>query len=342
MKTVIKYFPLCLFLAGMLISSTLAAQDSAQPKTSVFNYLTRQENAVLHLEIELDSLIGNRKSRNYLPAVLTEPDGHRFHIELRTRGKFRRKTCEIPPVKLKFSKKELKAIGLDTMNEIKLVIPCSLNKENSDLIVREYIAYRIFEQLSPFSVRARLIQLTLREPGQKKGRTMSALLVEHEEEITARLASACREIYGIPADQLQMDQAALTVLFEYMIGNTDWEITACRNIMLLQPHEQDKCYPVPFDFDFSGFVAAPYASPASGTGLRTVLDRYLIADNIDPDALERARRKILAARPDIQALCRHAALSRRSADHLDKFLKVFFEAAEQPGPLPVTLPISGK
>jgi hypothetical protein len=62
------------------------------------------------------------------------------------------------------------------------------------------------------------------------------------------------------------------MIFEYMIGNTDFSIYALHNVRVVQ--RQDKSlHPVPYDFDFSGLVNPPYAMPARGLMLKSVVDR---------------------------------------------------------------------
>jgi hypothetical protein len=61
-------------------------------------------------------------------------------------------------------------------------------------------------------------------------------------------------------------------LFEYMIANTDVSIFKLHNVKLMVT-EQRTTYPVPYDFDFSGLVDAPYASPDPKLGIATVRDR---------------------------------------------------------------------
>ena len=50
--------------------------------------------------------------------TLTDADGKTYQVEIKPRGKYRRKVCEEPPLKVKFSKKALRAEGLDTLNEV--------------------------------------------------------------------------------------------------------------------------------------------------------------------------------------------------------------------------------
>ena len=52
----------------------------------------------------------------------------------------------------------------------------------------------------------------------------------------------------------------LMSMFEYAIGNTDFSIFALHNVRVVT-HPSGAIYPVPYDFDFSGLVSAPYAVP---------------------------------------------------------------------------------
>ena len=62
------------------------------------------------------------------------------------------------------------------------------------------------------------------------------------------------------------------MLFEYMIGNTDMSIWALHNVRLIQKPNRT-LIAVPYDFDLSGLVHAPYATPDRRLGLRSVVDR---------------------------------------------------------------------
>ena len=53
-----------------------------------------------------------------------------------------------------------------------------------------------------------------------------------------------------PPDSMLMDQAGLVAMFEYMIGNTDWDISMMRNVRLIQAAESGKVCVVPYDFRF--------------------------------------------------------------------------------------------
>ncbi|MCC7506906.1 MAG: hypothetical protein IT259_16490 [Saprospiraceae bacterium] len=301
-KSLLRLFACAVLL---LISQIASAQGNGLRMPTIFDRLTQEEAAKLTLEMDYTTLLENRKTNQYFPATLTDANGKTYQVEVKPRGKYRRKVCEEPPLKVKFSKKGLRAEGLDTLNEVKIVMPCYDNPRGDELIIREYVAYRMFEHMTAASVKARLIRLTLKDTHVESKRNMYCLLIEDEEETVARLGGTLVEQYGIPPDSLIMNQAALVCMFQYMIGNTDWDVSMMRNIRLIRSAETGKVLVVPYDFDFSGLVSAPYSSPSSDTGLRTVRDRFLMANGIPQESLKRATQMLRSARKDFLGLCKN-------------------------------------
>ncbi len=326
-------------VVGLLISlfGQIGFAQQASKTQTIFEYLTVDDAAKMTLETDFTTILAQRKSDDYFPAMLTTAKGKTFKVELRPRGKFRRKNCEVPPLKIKFAKKGLKAEKLDTLNEIKLVVPCFDNPLGEELVIKEYLAYRMFEQLTGVSLRARLIRLTIKDTHVEQKRTMLCLLVEDEEELAARLNGREIETYGLPADSLVTHQAALAVMFEYMIGNTDWEIGMLRNVRLVQAHTGGKILVIPYDFDFSGFVGAPYASPSSDSGLKSVRDRFLMSHGLRPEALRRATQILKNSRTMLLNGCESRYLSRETSDQLVAYLETFFQTIDERGEAPTTM-----
>jgi hypothetical protein len=307
----------------------------AQHVPSIFETLTKTEGEKITLEMDLTTIVAQKRSDQYFPAALIGSDGTAYKVEVRPRGKFRRKNAVYPPLKIKFKKKELTQAGLDTLNEIKLVLPCYDNALGDELVIREYLAYKIFEQLSPASVRARLIRLVIHDTHvEKSKKSMFAILVEDMEETCARMNASPVEDYGMPADSLHTNQAALMVVFEYMIGNTDWEVSMLRNVRMLRTKDADKILVMPYDFDFSGLVSAPYSSPSSDTGLKTVRDRFLMPIGVKPEALKRALAMIKKAKPDIYNICRNKYLSKDAVNDIYAFLDTFFDRISETDEMP--------
>lgn len=312
-------------LTIIAFSFSLTPASAQRKMTTVMEAIGQNEGERVTIEMDLTTIMAQRNNDTYFPAAVMTDNGLSFKAEVRPRGKYRRKNSVYPPLKLKFKKKELIAAGMDTLNEIKLVLPAFDNALGDELVIREYLAYKMFEKLSPVHVKARLIRLTIKDTHvEKSKKNMFAILVEDAEETAARYNGVEVEEYGISPDSLAANQAALLVMFEYMIGNTDWDISMMRNVRLLRTQAGGKILALPYDFDFSGLVSAPYASPSSDTGLKTVRDRFLMANGIKPDALKRAVMNLRKNRQAIYDICRNRFVSRDTSDDMMLFLDTFF------------------
>ncbi|MEY4202334.1 MAG: hypothetical protein RL013_35 [Bacteroidota bacterium] len=317
---------------------TLTSAAAQRKMTTIMEAIGQNEGERVTIEMDLTTIMAQRNNDTYFPAAVMTDNGLTFKAEVRPRGKYRRKNAVYPPLKLKFKKKELIAAGMDTLNEIKLVLPAFDNALGDELVIREYLAYKMFEKLSPVHVKARLIRLTIKDTHvEKSKKTMFAILVEDAEETAARYNGVEVEEYGISPDSLAANQAALMVMFEYMIGNTDWDISMMRNVRLIRTQAGGKVLALPYDFDFSGLVSAPYASPSSDTGLRTVRDRFLMANGIKPDALKRAVMNLRKNRQAIYDICRNRFASRDTSDDMMLFLDTFFNQIGEKDEVPQML-----
>jgi len=324
-----------LFIAFFLLAFQAEAQKTPKPKT-IFEYIAPVEGAPVVLESDLTTILANRYSTEYQSAKLTLPDGKSLAVKVQPKGKYRRKTAEVPPLKIKFAKKNLLEMGLDTLNEVRLVLPGKDNRKGDQLLVKEYLIYRMFEQLTNNCVRARLVKVSLRDVHVETfSMEMYGLLVEDNEETSARLNGIEIEQYGLPYDSMAMEQAALVAVFQYMIGNTDWDVAMMRNVRLIRPNDSDKILLVPYDFDFAGLVAAPYASPSSESGLMTVLDRYLMANGIPKSALRQAVQTLKKAERDLYDRCYSKHLSRDVSIEMIRYLETFFLKIDKNWEVPV-------
>lgn len=315
------------FVTYLLIISFFVCASSpvkAQRK-SIFEHLTAEEGAKVTLEADITTIVQQKKTSQYFPGTLTLEDGTVFRVELKPRGRYRRKISEVPPLKMKFKKKDLAAAGFDTLNDIKIVLPTTDSDRGDELLLKEYIAYRMYEHLTPASVKARLVRLNMRDSHvEKSKKTMFAMLLEDEDETAARLKGTVVADYGISNDSLLTNQAAMAIMFQYMIGNTDWEIAMLRNVRLLRAGESGKVLVIPYDFDFSGFVGAPYATPSSESGLKTVRDRFLMANGLNTDALKKSVQLLKNARRPLEGICKSKFVSRQLADEMIAYLDTFF------------------
>lgn len=333
MRMTVRFFKYLLpGLSLLWIARPAFAQTTPTPPPapkSIFEHLTVTDCPKITLELDVTSIIAAKKTNQYFPANMTDASGQTYALEVKPRGRYRRKVSEIPPLKLKFKNKTLTEMGFDTLNEIKLVLPYKVDEKGDELIIKEYLIYRMFEKVTPAAIRARLIRLTLRNTHVEKSKqVMYAILVEHEEETAKRLSGIPVDQFGVPVDSLMHNQAALVCMFEYMIGNTDWDVSMQRNVRLLKAKETGKMLLLPYDFDFSGLVSAPYASPSSESGLKTVQDRFLMNVGVSQNSLRTATNVLRAAKKDFYEICRSKYLSRSASDEMLRYLEIFFQHAQ--------------
>lgn len=323
------------YFSSVFTTTSLVFSQAPAKKSSAFEFIAQKEGAAVQLELDLTELLNNKKTNNYFPAGLTLEDGTTIALEVRARGKFRRRIADVPPLKLKFAKKDMRALGLDTLNEVRLVLPCSFTPEDEARLLREYIAYRMYERLSQYHVKARLIHLTLRDNHVESSKpTVWAILLEHDEEIAVRLNGAVEKNFGVTADSLDTPTAALNAVFQYMIGNTDWSIEDARNVYQLRPASGGKIIPIPYDFDFSGLVDAPYASPTKESGLSNVRERALMATGIPASAIQTALEILKSAESDLLSICKISQLNPDHSKQVEGYLASFFTAIKVPGKTP--------
>jgi hypothetical protein len=121
------------------------------------------------------------------------------------------------------------------------------------------------------------------------------------------------------------------MLFEYMIGNTDFSIWALHNVRIVQDRAR-RLYPVPYDFDLAGLVHAPYAAPDPRIGIRSVLDRLYRGPCSTAAEFEAAAAALRARRADMLTLLESMTdLEPSARTEARDYLEGFFRSIEKPG-----------
>ncbi|MAT55935.1 MAG: hypothetical protein CMN32_15790 [Saprospirales bacterium] len=249
---------------------------------SLMDQLTTADVIEAKLIVSLDSIESHRKSNDYFPARIEFDNVMggviKYDIKVKTRGKFRRRTCDMPPLKLDFSKKDLEAAGLLPFDDLKLVTHCLEDAAYSDkLVLKEYLAYKMYNLVTPYSYRVQLLRLTYQDandPDRKLKRW--AFVLESDDELAARIGGVeCKNCMGQPEDRFDPIHERMVAMFEYMICNTDWSIKMNRNVKFFELPDH-RLIPVPYDFDFSGFVKAPYAKSNQDVGQKGVDHRVFM------------------------------------------------------------------
>ncbi len=259
----------------------------ASPAAAQAPLFSADDELALTLEAPFGRLVsGAARSTDPFPGTVTLGDAS-FAIELAPRG-FTRRTgdyCRFPPLRLNFDRSALEGTLFEGQNRLKLVTHCRPQPSYGQVGVREYLAYRLYNLVTPFSFRVRPAQITYRDnEGRFEALTRFGFLIEDAGEMARRNIRTELEVAPNSVDVAQLDasSSANLALFQFMIGNLDWSYTSgpagddcCHNGKLItREGEASGIVPVPYDFDFSGFVGAPYATPPPAVPIPNVRTRY--------------------------------------------------------------------
>lgn len=205
-------------------------------------------------------------------------------VTLSARGVTRRRkeVCPFPPVRIGFTDPPATSLFAG-QGELKLVTHCRPIANFQRFMLLEYAAYRMYNLLTPASFNVRLAQIDYVDPTGRPIISRPGFLLEdisdlahrnglRENKIKARLAVTALDPHG----------AARDAVFEYMISNLDWAMTAgpagktcCHNTRLIaEKGKAGAVIPVPYDFDLSGLVDAPYAMPPAAIPVADVRVRH--------------------------------------------------------------------
>jgi hypothetical protein len=269
-----------------------------------------------------------------------------FDAMLAPRGKSRRtkERCQFPPLSVNLKKSDLVGTLFENQDRLKLVTHCrtmtSKPDSDADYVWLEYLAYRIFNEITPASFRARPLEITYIEAGSDKRYPHPGFFIEHKARFASRLGLNEAEIErGIENDQLDPVPTQVAEIFQYLIGNTDFSFirgpkgdTCCHNAMLYYRGDvlAPPYLPVPYDFDSTGLVDPPKALPAEGLGIRRVTQRVYRGRCRDRASFEASLAKYRAARGSIEALITSPPLTERARKKTAKFVAEFFAIIDDP------------
>ena len=241
------------------------------------------------------------------------------------------RNCDFVPLRVEFPKQETAGTPFEGQTALKLGTHCRGDKVYENYTLREYLTYRLFNMMTPLSFRARLGRATYVDATTKKTvATRYSIFIEHENEVARRFGGRIVELPRIVFTDLDAPTLTRMMMFEYMIGNTDFSIWALHNVRIVQDRAR-RLYPVPYDFDLSGFVHAPYASPDPRIGIRSVLDRLYRGPCRTTDEFEAAAARSAPNAATCWRCSTRCAISSRDArSEAKEFLESFFRSIEKP------------
>lgn len=252
-------FVLCLLI--LLPTYSQSTEGSKQYKDVSKLFISNQ---ILPIKLEYSNLDVNKITNDstYLKTKLSykKSDGSwkTFKIKMRARGNFRRSKCYYKPLKVKIKKSEYKNTLFDKNKSLKVVLPCLKGKSKNDNIIIEYMAYKIYEIISPYHFKTRLLEVDYTEIKRKKTyrHQLKGIVIEDVKKVAKRHDG---NVYKGQIHPLNLDNLTATrvALFQFMISNTDYSSGYQHNGKII--FVDKKLIPIPFDFDMSGLVDTSYS-----------------------------------------------------------------------------------
>lgn len=306
LKIILRYF------AGLAVLLGSTSEVLAADADALFADFSTLE---VTITAPLQQIMTDRPEEEYIPGTFeyATADGttHSLDIGIRTRGKYRRRDdiCPFAPLRINFQKKQLDGTVFDKQDKLKLVTHCRNDSTRyNQAVISEYLAYRILNLMTNSSFRTRLMRIKYVYADDDQDTVEGfAFFIEHQDRLAKRLELVEKEVPKISVSGIQPEHTNLVSVFQYLIGNTDFSPVSgspgelcCHNSMLFGD-EEPPYESIPYDFDQSGFVNAPYATANPRFELRSVTQRLYRGRctnrSILPDtvALYRAKRSEIEA-----------------------------------------------
>ena len=293
------------------------------------------EDATLDITITGSLLAPARerdKTKQY--AALLTVAKHDLPIQIQVRGnnRLKKETCTHPPLRLFFDKTTTAETVFKKEGELKLVVQCKNTSRFAEYLRLEFLAYRLFEEVTDHAFKVRWLNVTYQDDAKTVVRP--GFFIERKKRMGKRLGVAQVPENSVTINSLNATYAARADLFQYMIGNLDYSIrqappdeNCCHNVKLMTPADTTHGHiPIPYDFDSSGMVNAPYAVPPDAAKVESVTTRRYRGYCKFSEETAIAREEFLSAEQKIlETINADPILKASSKKKATRFLAKFFK-----------------
>ena len=286
-------------MKGAFVALGLLLAASAAPAAEPAKPLFADDSPIrITLRAPIRSLT-SAEDRSRVVAGTLATDSESLPVRLSPRGitRLRKETCQFPPLRVEFSGAPPARSLFAGQRRLKLVTHCRPSEAFQQHLLLEYAAYRLYNQLTPYSFRVRLAQVDYVEDSGKVVTSRLGFFIEDIGDVARRNDMAEARVGArIPVPSLNPADAGRSAVFQYLIANLDWAMQAgpagdscCHNSRLVGPGGAAPYATVPYDFDYSGLVDTPYAVPPEGINVASVKSRrYRGFCRHNPQALKAA------------------------------------------------------
>ncbi len=234
-------------------------------------------------------------------AYLHEEKWASMEVQLRARGNFRRSRCYFPPIKMKIKKNQREGTLFDGNKSLKLVMPCKIEAENNDNVLQEFIAYKIYEKISPYHFKTKRVNIDFEEIKRDKTKSfqLKGFLIEDDKRVAKRHEG---EIYKRFVHPLRMAHltSVQNAFFQFLLGNTDFSVAYQHNGKLM--YRDKEFIPLPYDFDMTGWVNPSYAVVNNSLGISSVQDRIYRGFKRDQEYFDEVREQFIERKSELMEM----------------------------------------
>ena len=325
-----------LFLALILVPCLSSAQD---PAARLFASETPLSLRITGPFRELSRVDSERPEHDAVLEMLeSDGAGEGIGIEIRVRGNSRLRGCDFPPLSLDFPRELVDGTPFAGQNRLKLVTLCKAGANYVDYLAKEFLIYRMWNELTDRSFRVRWANVEYVYTDSNRARSVAtpAFLIEGDWEVAERLALGVIETASLARGSLDVPHTARFALFQFVIGNTDWSVTdgpegefCCHNGKVIGG-ENGPYSVVPYDFDNSGLVNAEYAVPNPILPIRSVTQRLYRGYCSFNDEIAGAVAELNGQRDDLIRILDAEPLSERGRERAIEYLSRSFETINDP------------
>lgn len=316
-----------LFSQDITTDSVYSITDTLEKDFGLF---TNDELLELALWFDITNYTRKKPKEEYLDAILTyyisKDDSINKEIRLKSRGEFRNDFCDFPPLVLNFKKTEFGKEDLRKLEKMKMVTHCKSG--NEEYLFREYLVYRLYNVLTDYSFRVRLVRVNYHNTYKpKKVIQTYGIFIEPLDFLAERMDAIPIESVNLNQKNILPEMMDRMAIFNYMIGNTDWSVPNQHNCKILAQRDMDRPdlgVIVPYDFDYSGIVNADYAVPYEGLGIESVRERIYVGLCRSEESFREALKEFSDNKEEFYNVIREFELIREKAKkdmirYLDEF-----------------------
>ena len=216
------------------------------------------------------------------PGRLELSDGTSIPMTCNKYGISRLRECQLASLAITVDENDARATIFEGGQTLRLVTPCRLRGDYDKYTMLEFLVYKSYMVIAEPAIYVRLVRVTFQDSEKpSKGNTGYAFFIEDIGHAASRYDQSWLDLQSQRTRDLDAAQLTLMILFQYMVGNTDWSAVkgrdddrCCHNVAVFGREEgYDHNTVVPFDFDQAGLVNTPYAVPEPSLGIRRVTDR---------------------------------------------------------------------